>query len=397
MKITSLEVIAVKKDETRGSRPILCRVTTDEGIYGYGEAQLAIGVGAGPVFEAIKDLGPMLLGMDPLHNEVIWEKLRRSSYWGLSNGVILMAAISAIDIALWDIKGKICNLPLYQLLGGKQREKLRCYASQIHFGWGIDRSDPRCPKVGEPAWFYEAGKNAVAQGFTAIKTGLLFHGFQGERLGFQRTTNHLSRDLMKLAEERLAATREAIGPEVDIILESHATTDANTTIQLAEMARKYDIMLLEEATSPLNPQVMHRIADKIDIPLATGERIFSRWGFLPFLENDSIAVIQPDIGNCGGITEMKKICDMAYVYDVSVQAHVCTSPISYAASLHLETVIPNFFIHEHHIACGEKYMTNIGTHSYLPKNGYIEVSELPGIGVEMSEKSLREARIEIVK
>lgn len=397
MKITCVEVIAIKKDPVRGSRPVLCRVHTDEGVYGCGEAQLAIGVGAGPVFEAIKDLSPMILGMDPLYNEVIWEKLRRSSYWGLGNGVILMSAISAIDIALWDIKGKVCNLPLYQLLGGIQREKLRCYASQIHFGWGIDRSDPNSPKIGETAWFYEAAKNAVAEGYTAVKTGLLFYGRQGERVEYKWTTNHLSRELMRMAEERLAATREAVGPDVDIILECHSTTDANTVIQLAEMAENYDIMLIEEATAPLNPQVMRRIADKIDIPLATGERIFSRWGFLPFLENGSLSVIQPDVGTCGGLTEIKKICDMAHVYDVSVQPHVCTSPISYAASLHLEAAIPNFFIHEHHIASGEPFMTEICTDHFIPKDGYLSVPEKPGIGVEISEKALSEACVETVR
>ena len=160
MKIISVEVIAPKKADGSGSQPVFCRINTDEGIYGYGEAQLAIGIGAGSVFEAIRDFAPMILGKDPLHNEVIWEKLRRDSFWGIANGIVLMSAISAIDIALWDIKGKLCNLPLYQLLGGKQRETMRCYASQAHFGWGIDPKDKNNPEVGSAGWFELVAKNS---------------------------------------------------------------------------------------------------------------------------------------------------------------------------------------------------------------------------------------------
>ena len=395
MKITKVEVIAPKKNAGSGSQPVFCRVSTDEGVYGYGEAQLAIGVGAASVYEAIRDFGPMILGMDPLHHEVIWEKLRRDSFWGIANGIILMAAISAVDIALWDIKGKFCGLPLYQLLGGKFRESMRCYASQAHFGWGVDHSAPDNPQTGSPAWFALVAKNAEAEGFDAIKIGILMHDKDGGRAGWRKTTNLVGRDMLKLAEARLSAVREAC-PDMDIILENHAYTDAGVTIQMVKIAEKYDVLLIEEATAPLNPAVMRRIADSTCIPIASGEHTVGRWGFLPFLENGSLAVLQPDIGTCGGITEMKKICDMAHTYDVSIQGHVCTGPVSYLASLHLEAAIPNFYIHEHHISCAGAYMTGLGTWAVKPKDGYISVPDLPGIGMELSEEALRDAQIAVI-
>ena len=170
-------------------------------------------------------------------------------------------------------------------------------------------------------------------------------------------------------------------------------TDAATAIQLAKMAEPYDIMYLEEGCTPLNPGVMRKIAEHTSIPLATGERTYTRWGFLPFLENHSLSLIQPDIGNCGGITEAKKICDMAHVFDIGAQMHVCSSPISVAVALHLEAAIPNFVIHEHHIA-----NTPAGTiaeckFDYQPVGGYFTVPELPGIGQDLSERAIERAEI----
>jgi L-alanine-DL-glutamate epimerase-like enolase superfamily enzyme len=163
------------------------------------------------------------------------------------------------------------------------------------------------------------------------------------------------------------------------------------------MAREYEVMFLEEGCTPMNPQVMRKIAENIDIPLATGERTYTRWGFLPFLENHSLTVIQPDIGNCGGVTEAKKICDMAHVYDVSVQAHVCSSPISVAVALHVEASIPNFIIHEHHVCNTLPSCVAMGKYDYQPVNGYFSVPEIPGIGQEISDYHLKKAHIETIK
>jgi L-alanine-DL-glutamate epimerase-like enolase superfamily enzyme len=397
MKILNVEVIALAKDPGCLSRPVLCRINTDAGISGLGEAAVAIGTGAPAAFEQIKDLAPMIIGQDPLDHEVLWEKMFHQSFWAQGNGAIVMAAISAIDIALWDIKAKAANLPLYKLLGGKHRDKLRCYASQLQFGWGVDKFLPFKGERGDPAFYAEAAQKAVDQGYDAIKSNFVRFDKNGNILPYTATTGYISRDMMKLAEARIKATRDAVGPDVDIIMENHAMTDASTAIQIGKIARDYRIMFYEEGTPPLNPGVMKKIACAIDIPLATGERTYTRWGFLPFLENHSLHIIQPDIGNCGGITEAKKICDMAAIYDVSVQTHVCSSPVSVAISLHLEAAIPNFIIHEHHLCNTLPSTVAECKYDYQPEKGYIAVPEIPGHGQELSEGALKTARIETIK
>jgi L-alanine-DL-glutamate epimerase-like enolase superfamily enzyme len=397
MKITSVDVIALERDPDAKNRPILCRVNTDEGIYGYGEAAVAIGSGANAAYELIKDLAPMILGMSPFDNEVIWEKLFKNSFWGQGNGAIEMAAISAIDIALWDIKGKALNKPLYELLGGKQRDYLRCYASQFQFGWDTKTFNPMEAPSGSPEFYAEAAKKAVAQGYDAIKANFMRFDENGKMVSHLDATMHLSKAFMTLVEARIKAVRDAVGYDIDLIVENHALTDLNTGLQIAKLCEKYDVMFLEEPATPLNPNIFKALKEQTSIPLATGERTYTRWGFLPYLNDYSLTLIQPDIGNCGGITEAKKICDMAHIFDVGVQAHVCSSPIGVAVSLHLEAAIPNFFIHEHHITNTTPFNISQCKYNYQPENGYIKVPELPGISQEPSDDALSKARIETVR
>ncbi|MDR2491121.1 MAG: mandelate racemase/muconate lactonizing enzyme family protein [Spirochaetaceae bacterium] len=397
MKITSVDLIALERDPGCLSRPVLCRVFTDDGLYGIGEAGVAIGTGAPAAFAQMKDIVPMLLGADPLENEVLWEKMFRQSFWAQGNGAIVMAAISALDIALWDIKAKAANLPLYKLLGGKHRNRLRCYASQLQFGWGVDSFNPQKGASGEPAYYAEMAQKAAAEGYTAVKVNFMRFNKNGALLPYTAAITHLEKDFLRLVEARIRAVRDAVGPDVEIIMENHAMTSAGTAVQIANIAEPYGIMFFEEPALALNPAVMRKIAERTTIPLATGERTYTRWGFLPFLENNSLQIIQPDIGNCGGITEAKKICDMAHIYDVGVQAHVCSSPVSVAVALHLEAALSNFVIHEHHL-CNTLTSTIVEcVHDYQPKNGYFEVPEIPGHGNDVHESVLRGAYIETVK
>ena len=397
MKITSIEVIALERDPGCLSRPVLCRVNTDEGVSGIGEAALAIGTGSPAVFCQIKDIAPMLIGCDPGDNEVLWEKMFNQSFWALGNGAVLMGAISALDIALWDIKAKAANLPLYKLLGGKHRDKLRCYASQLQFGWGVDKFIPFKGASGESAFYAEAAQKAVAAGFTAIKTNFMRFDKNGNILPPTAAQCYMEKSFLRLVESRIKATREAVGDDIDIIMENHAMTDAATALQIAKIAEPYGIMFYEEPTIPLNPAVMRTIANGTSIPLASGERTYTRWGFEPFFDNHSLAVIQPDIGNCGGITETKKVCDAARIHDISVQTHVCSSPLSVAVSLHLEAAIPNFIIHEHHICNTLPSTIAECVYDYQPKNGYFDIPEIPGIGNDIAPDALKKARIETVE
>ncbi|MEH1739780.1 MULTISPECIES: mandelate racemase/muconate lactonizing enzyme family protein [Fusobacterium] len=382
MKIVKVDVMQLGTDVRPDWRPIVCRIYTDEGIYGDGEAAMAYDVGALGAFGMLQELAKMVIGMDPLDNEVIWDKLYRSTFWGQNGGPVTFSAISAIDIALWDIKGKYFKVPVYKLLGGKKRDNLRCYASQLQFGWGEVRIPARSPED-----YAKNAKKAVAEGYDAVKFDFFLYdekdGFfnDNDRLGL------LSKKYLNIVEKRIAAVREAVGPDVDIIMENHSYTDAQSALQLGKMAEKYDIFCFEEPTTPY-PKITKYMSDKLNIPIATGERIYSRWQYAQYFENCSVQMIQPDFGNCGGITEGKKICDMAYAYDVGVQGHACGSPLSNVVALHLECVIPNFVIHEHHAVNLTPYNKSYCIYDYQPVNGKFKVPELPGLGNELSESAI---------
>lgn len=385
MKITKIDVMQLGTDVRPDWRPVVCRVYTDEGIYGDGEAAMAYDTGAPGAFGCLKDFAAMVIGMDPLDHEVIWDKLYRGTFWAQNGGPVVFSAISAIDIALWDIKGKYFGVPVYKLLGGKKRDNIRCYASQLQFGWGEVRTPARTPEE-----YAKWSQKAVSEGYDAIKIDFFIYdeekGFYGdnERLGL------LSKTSLNRYEKRLAAVREAIGPDVDIIIENHSYTDAESSIQIAKIAEKYGIFCFEEPTTP-NPKITKYVCDKINIPIATGERIYSRWQFAPYFEANCVQMIQPDVGNCGGFTETKKICDMAYTYDVGVQCHACGSPLSNVVALHLEAVIPNFVIHEHHAVNLTPYNKAYCIHDYQPVNGKYKIPELPGLGNEFAPEALAKA------
>lgn len=393
MKITSVDVIKLKRLAFSAQTPVLCRINTDEGIYGYGEAGVSIMDFSVGSYELLKLFSPMLIGKDPMDHEVIYSQLA-GSFWAEGNGGVIMAAISAIDTALWDIKGKALGVPVYKLLGGKQREKLRCYASQLQSGWKF-RDFMTAP--GNIEFLTDACQAALEDGYDAIKIDFINKRLDGRTVDRLEMKNYIPRECMKEFEARLKAVRECVGPDIDIILENHCITSLNTAVQFAKAAESYDIMFYEEPAGPLNPQEYKILSEKTSIPLATGERSYTRWGFLPFLKDGSLSVVQPDLGNCGGITEGKKICDLAHTFGATVQTHTCNTPISIAASLHLEAAIPNFIIHEHHTVDTLREVRELCIYDYQPENGYYSIPELPGIGNELSDKALAEAQIETIR
>ena len=390
MKITKVDLFQFRCDVPIPNRPVGCRIYTDEGIYGDGEGSMSYGTGSEAAFGMIEALANMIIGMDPLDNEVIWDKMHRTTFWGQSPGPVVFSGISAIDIALWDIKGKVCNMPLYRLLGGKQRKDLRCYASQLQHGFrGYHDFAFSTDK------YVEVSKYVVDElGYDAIKIDFLTFDRDPKLppLTNEQRRGPMSPYFVQLAEERVAAVREAVGPNVDIIIENHSNLDAISAIQLARAVEKYNIFFFEEPNTP-SPKTAKYIRESISIPIANGERIFSRWQYAPYFEDMSIQIAQPDLTSCGGLTEGKKICDMAHTYDVAVQAHVCGTPLSTALSLHLESAIPNFIIHEQHCVCLHQYMKDLCVHDYQPVKGRFVTPELPGIGNEWTEKAMTEARM----
>ncbi len=393
MKITSVDVykITTGKFDISQWNPVVVRINTDEGISGFGEAGVAYGNGCDAAVGMIKDFAGLLIGKDPMDNEGIWNLIHRSTFWGMGGGTIIFSGISAIDIALWDIKGKYYNTPVYKLLGGKTNSKMRAYASQIQFDWAKESR----PMV-TPEDYASATRKAIADGYDCVKVDPIMFDEKGVFGGFN-TRGILGHKQLETASQRIAAIREAGGPEMDIIIEVHSLTDTDTAIQLGKELEKYNCFYYEEPTQPLNASLFKLISQKVNIPIASGERIYSRWGYRPFFEDRSLSVIQPDLCNTGGITEGKKICDMAHVYDIGVQIHICGGPISTAAALQLEAVIPNFVIHEHHQAA--LIQDNIDTclYDYQPVNGYFEVPELPGIGQELTEETMKACLVTTIK
>lgn len=389
MKITSVDVMLLNESAKPSWRPIVCRINTDEGIYGYGEAAPASTMSPEACFKLIKEYSALITGMDPFNSEVIWNKLYRNTYWAQNGGMLEFAAIGAIDIALWDIKGKALGVPVYKLLGGKFREKLRTYASQLQFGW-TDHFTPLHT-------LEDYAKHAIIaanEGYTSLKFDFLTYD---EKVG--NIPDELKympdRKMVQLFEKRLAAVRDAVGDDVEIIVESHGYYNVSAAVEAADIMQKYNVTYFEEPVVAI-PQLYKTLANQIQVPIAGGERIYSRWQYMQYFSDASVQLIQPDMGNSGGITEVKKIADMAYAYDILVQAHICASPVAIAAAVQLEAALPNFYIHEHHAFNKYEMNRKLGKYDYQPINGYTVVPDLPGIGNELSDYAINIASTETV-
>lgn len=393
MKITAIDLIQVERIPENAQIPVFTRIHTDEGISGTGEVGVAILGFSAASAKVVEQVAPLLIGQNPLHHDRLWETLLRKTFWGQGNGGVIMGAYSAIDTALWDIKGKFYNAPVHELLGGKYRDRLWSYASQLQGGWKRPEF-LRSPR--DLGWFREAYQAARQEGYDAIKVDLLV-GPEGTRFDTFQHGQHISHAVLRDAEAKLTLAREIFGQDAEIILENHAATEVNGAIELARIAEPFRIMYYEEPVTNLNPDQFKRISEATSIPLATGERVYTRYSYLPYLENRSVAVVQPDVGNCGGITEARRIADLAHIWGVGVQSHTCNSPLSVAAALQFEAAIPNFVIHETHTTNGLDAVRRLGVHDYQPVDGWFTVPDLPGIGEELSDWALDHATITTLK
>ena len=393
MKIVSVDVMQVPSGNAGATRgewsPVIVRINTDEGISGFGEVGLAYGKGWRAGYGMVQDFAEVIIGEDPMNIEKIWETIFRTTFWGMGGGTVVNAAISGIDIALWDIKGKALGVPVWQLLGGKTNDNLRTYASQLQFNWGKNLTKQT---LIAPEEYAEVTRVAMAEGYDSIKVDPVIFSDRADGKGPWRITGPLEHKVIKTVYDRVAAMREAGGDALDIIVENHANTDSLAAIQLGQALQDLRIFYYEEPCHPLNPESMLEVKKNVRIPIASGERIYTRFGYRPFFENRSLHVIQPDICLCGGITEAKKICDMGYIYDCTVQIHVCGSPISKAAALQIEAAIPNFLIHEHHQRALNPESRATCVHDYQPVNGRYKVPDLPGIGQELTPETIEKCQ-----
>lgn len=400
MKIDKIEVFDCRVFEIDPTvslfNPVLVRIHTDEGLSGIGESGMVFGNVAGGAAGMIRDFARLLIGLDPRNTEAIWDKLFRN-YWCMGGGPVLYSAMSALDIALWDIKGKALGVPIYELLGGRTRTELRCYASQIQFGWG-----PQRKTLIDPADYAESALAAVAQGYDCVKVNpVQFYGTTATENALVNPKAEyfglLEAKDIRRARERVQAIREAVGPDVGIIIELHSVLGVNAALQIIQALEEFDIFYCEEAVHPLNVDNMALLARKTRTPIASGERIYTRWGYRPFLEAQALAVIQPDACLAGGITEVKKIADYAAVYDTTVQVHVYGTSISTLAAAHIETSISNFIIHESHTLAFNPTVADLCIHDYQAKQGRFTAPELPGLGQELNDDLIRRFPVTVIK
>jgi len=353
MQITDIRPFMV---DFGASNYIFVKVYTDEGVEGLGEATLE-GKELS-VLGALEEMKRIFVGQDPRAIELLWRKWQMISCW---KGVTDFTAISGIEQALWDITGKLLNVPVYQLWGGAVRDAIRAYT------WPGPYSTP--DECGQ------AAAAAAAQGFTGMK----FDPFGDEYFD-------ISAAGLAHAVACMAAAREAVGPGVDIAVDGHWRFGPQAAIRIAQALEPFNLMFFEEPVPSDSNEMLARVRDAVKIPLATGERHYTRWGFWPLLRDRLVDVIQPDICHCGGILEMRKIAAMAEPCGVTVAPHTPNGPVSLAAVVQFAACTPNFLITES--VHTRTLAHSLVSHPLRVQDGYIPLPTRPGLGLELDEAAL---------
>jgi galactonate dehydratase len=347
VKITKLETFLVKP------RWLFLKVHTDAGVVGLGE----------PITEgraltcaaAVKEIEPYLVGKDPRAVVHHWQAIYRHAFY--RGGPILTSALSGIDQALWDIKGKLLGVPVYELLGGPTRQRIRVYAH-----------------AGTP----ELIKERKAQGFTAFKTG-------PARLNGRYARPVENSAWIENAVAKFAALREIVGKDGDIGIDFHGAIGPATARILMKELEPLRPFFYEEIINAQNVDVMAELAKTTHIPIATGERIFTKWGFREILEKGAATILQPDLCHAGGITEVRLIAGMAEAYYATLAPHNPLGPISLAAGLQIAASIPNFLCQEQ-VSLGEGYIKN----PFKVREGFVDLPTGPGLGIELDEEAMKD-------
>lgn len=365
MKITGLKVYKVKP------RWIFLKVETDEDINGWGE--LISGTRTQTVCSGLFEIGEYIKGKNPMDIEDIWQVLYRSFFRG---GPISMTVISGIEMALWDIKGKYYNVPVYEFLGGKAREKIQVYS------WiGGDR----------PSDVASQALERKKKGFKAVKMNAT------EEMHYIDSFKKV-----RMTIERVASIREAVGYDMEIGIDFHGRVHKAMAKVLAKELEQFRPMFIEEPVLPENIDALPEVSRHTSIPIATGERLYTRWGFKDILKSGSVDIIQPDVALAGGILETKKIAAMAEAFDVAVAPHAPYGPIALAATLQVDTCTPNVFIQEQSL--GIHYNQGFDLLDFVKnkeifeyKDGYVSIPLRPGLGIDIDEELVKKVDAEGLK
>ena len=353
MKITGLRTFIVSASEQGGNWVFVKVYTDQDGLTGVGEGTVTSKAQA--VAAAIEEHERFLVGRDPRNIEWLWQAMYRYPRW--RGGPMLNSAISAIEMALWDIKGKALGQPVWQLLGGAARDRIRLYAhASPHSAGGLRRIE-----------------ELLAQGYTAIKAG-----------PFTVRDNIVqpSRDVREGAAA-FGRMREILGDDRDILIDAHGLLTPAMAVDFARQVAPHRPMWIEEITQPEDLSTLAWVAERSPVPLATGERLFTKWGFNDLIQQRAVAYIQPDVSHDGGILETKKIAAMAEAKFIEVALHGASSEVLTAANFHLNATTPNCTIQEHPL--GSPWRYEVVQTQWQVQDGYALLCDAPGLGVELNE------------
>jgi galactonate dehydratase len=362
VKITSISTVVVNAQMRNW---VFVKVATDEGLVGWGEASMEWKTRS--VVGAVADLEPLVLGQDPRRIEHIYQIMYRQGFF--RPGMVGMSAVSGIEQACWDIFGKSVGLPVYQLLGGRVRDRIRMYD---HLGGGDMKSLYLQDTVEQMT---ERARESLAAGYTALKV-----------LVVPRTEPLEGSAPLRQAERLFAALRETVGDDIDLMIDFHGRTTPAMAIQYGQVLEQFRPLFLEEVCPPENVDGMVEVARALKIPLATGERLVTRYEFRELLEKRACAVIQPDICHCGGLWEARKIAALAETYYVSVAPHNPLGPIATAVAVQFGFATPNYLIQEA-IRSDVPWRNEVVSEPLIVKDGFIYPSDKPGLGIEVDEQA----------
>ena len=355
MKITDIRTFCVDCFRTNW---VFVKVYTDEGISGVGEATLEYKEHA--LLGAIDAVRDALLGKDPRQIELHVNNLYRDAYW--RGGAVLMSAISGVEMALWDILGKSLGVPVYQLLGGKMRDRVRIYVN----GWFAGAKTPE--------EFGEKARACMGRGITAFKWD-----------PFGKNYMEISNKDLDTALRCVAAVREAVGDEVDLLIEGHGRFNVPTGIKIARELEQFKPMLFEEPVPPDNLEALRAVRDKSPVPISAGERLYTLRAYKDFLAMRAADYIQPDVSHAGGIMEMKKIAALAQAHYIPFAPHNPSGPVANAATLQLAACCENFSILEIMLS-DVTYRHDVTDEALVYENGELLIPDRPGLGIELNEE-----------
>jgi galactonate dehydratase len=365
---SALRITDVKCGYVRGS--LFVKIHTNQGIWGCGEAVDAIQ----GTYHMVQTLGQRIRNQSPLNVHRLFEQLRKSGVFG---GVFI-AVLSAIETALWDLAGKALNVPVYQLLGGKFRDRIRVYVDTALYQTKLPR----------PEQFAESASNAAKMGYTAVKFDLDQANDPNKYDQFNWTAGPA--ELQRMVDQMTAA-REAVGPNVDICADMHARYDYPTGQQVAKRMEPLNLMWLEEPVPAENVDALKLIADETSTPICAGENVYLAHGFRRMLEMGAVDIIMPDLQKAGGLGEGQRIANLANLYYVPFAPHMVASYVGAMAAAHVCASVPNFMILEWqtYFDTNPMYKEIVSYDGPQVDKGYITVSEKPGIGVEINEEGMR--------